>query len=70
MTGSDLRQSYGLGWTYVALSLLRAVWAVLLGQVLASLWFLGLAASAARLLRALRSVSPAGRRSFWPSSPR
>ena len=46
MTRTDLRQSYGLGWTYVALSLLRAVWAVLLGQVLASLWFLGLAASA------------------------
>jgi hypothetical protein len=47
MTRADLRQSYGLGWTYVALSLLRAVLAVLLGQVLVSLWFLGLAASAA-----------------------
>jgi hypothetical protein len=47
MTRSDQRQSYRLGWTYVALSLLRAGWAVLLGQVLASLWLLGLAASAA-----------------------
>ena len=48
MNDSGRRQSYGLGWAYVALPLLRAAFATLVGgdNVLAALCFEALASSA------------------------
>ena len=70
MNDSGRRQSYGLGWAYVALPLLRAAFATLVGgdNVLAALCFAALASSAAvRAPLSWHVVCPADRRSSCPS---